>query len=274
MQFTNTRSGETIDSPFTHQQALDLFLAAHADHHDNWLWFWLHKAAMKAAPAQNGHNHKKAIQFLCDSFVVALGRGLKRPMIRLHFRDQRFKIYLSQRGTLCIKTGELMDDRGTKQPVGDEHYMGCLLRGEFLPATKWDRNFNRRGPERPLSDTEKAFLEGVQTNPVEFMAQCSRDMDRCCYCSVALEDERSKKVGYGKICANRWGLPWGDTKYLENAPSFAKVHGETASVLCDAIRKDQDEVAWLALSDWLVEHGLPPVKMPAIKVAVPRTDSN
>jgi hypothetical protein len=34
---------------------------------------------------------------------------------------------------------------------------------------------------------------------------------QCCFCRKALTDERSTDVGYGKICAGHYGLPWGAT---------------------------------------------------------------
>lgn len=31
----------------------------------------------------------------------------------------------------------------------------------------------------------------------------------CCFCSLPLTDERSTAVGYGKVCADHFGLSWG-----------------------------------------------------------------
>lgn len=32
-------------------------------------------------------------------------------------------------------------------------------------------------------------------------------MCRCSFCGLALTDEGSVEVGYGPVCAKRWGLP-------------------------------------------------------------------
>lgn len=238
-----------------------------------------------------------ALQYIADSFVVAIGRGLKRPMIRCHYKDQRFKLYLSGKGTVCLKSGYLATDSAVRtvevdgkelyqfedgstseqntkyshDPVGDEFYVGCLLRGTFLPAQLGRRNDTHR-EVRQLTATEAAFLDGLQADPAGFLAQCSKDMDRCCYCNQPLEDARSKKVGYGKTCASRWCLPWGEKKADEISRSFAQVHDSNAAGLCDAIRSNpEDETAWAIFSDWLEEKGLPRLQMPEREVAMPRS---
>jgi aromatic ring-cleaving dioxygenase len=35
------------------------------------------------------------------------------------------------------------------------------------------------------------------------------DHDHCVFCNIRLEDDRSVAVGYGKVCAGNYGLPWG-----------------------------------------------------------------
>src|SRR5215469_9949471 len=36
----------------------------------------------------------------------------------------------------------------------------------------------------------------------------------CCFCGQTLTDNRSLAVGYGPICADHFGLPWGDVKSI------------------------------------------------------------
>lgn len=229
-----------------------------------------------AAPVCPVDHHVRALRFLADTFTVAIGYGLKRPMIRLHFKDRRFKFYLSRRGTVCLKTGRLVDnaEKGCRDPEGDEEYAGCLLRGKFKVAQIGDWNQPNR-PERPLSETEKEFLERLVANPTGFIAECGKDMGRCCYCNQPLEDARSKAVGYGRTCAKRWGLPWGDEKATESAPSFAKCYDDDAAAMLYKMRDDLvkgETTAWLVFADWLQEHGLPPCEAPEAGVVLPRND--
>lgn len=190
---------------------------------------------------------------LADMFLLAIGMGLKRPMIRVHYRDMRYKIYLSRNGSVCFKAGMLIP--GTSDPQGDEYYIGCLRNGRlYLPSYKYD---DPAAGRRQLTSEEQEFFDKLRANPVGFLAECSKDLNRCCYCNQPLEDERSKDVGYGPVCAERWGLPWGKS-YDEKAPSFAQVWGDSEDVraLCAAIREDaQDETSWAILGDALEDAG-------------------
>lgn len=267
----NDRSGEVINVTMTDAEAAKAF-AEQFGNRDHWLWFWVHKYALSVKKGEV--KHAKSLAFLADLFMVAIGYGLKRPMIRAHFKDQRFKFYLSRKGTVCLKSGYLAVDQNaplgspaswTHDPVGDEFYVGCLVDGQFKPPYF--------GTPREMTATEKEFLAKLEQDPVGFLAQCSKDMNRCSYCNKPLEDERSMQVGYGSTCAAHWGLPWGDKSYVEKAPSFAKCWDlEIAHGILEGIRKDpSNKDAWLIFADWLEEHHMPRCKVPEKSVIVPRS---
>jgi hypothetical protein len=256
--YRNNRSGEVVNTPMGREELLREFASCSDDH---WAWFWIakHVQESRQAPAM-----KEMLAFLADSFLYAIGMGLKNPMIRLHHGGRRFKVYLSKRGTVCFKSGGLRP--GTNDPEGDEEYVGCLFDGRFL-----------KNKHRPLLPVEKDFLDRLNADPVGFMAQASKDMGRCCYCNQPLEDQRSKDVGYGQVCAGRWGLPWGSS-YDEKVPSFAALWGRAGGEdrrsirqLCAALRKDPgDALGWDALGDALEEAGFTKrPRMPERKVVVP-----
>ncbi len=220
--FRNARSNEVVTTDMSNDALLSAFAATADDH--NWLWFWITKQVQET---QKAPQMRDALSFLADSFRFAIGMGLKSPMIRLHYtpegmKSARYKIYLSARGTVCIKIGLVHQD--TKDPVGNEEYMGCIYSGRFRC------NYRRR-----LTPENEAFLERLTTDPVGFLAKCSKDMDRCCYCNRPLEDIRSKDVGYGETCAERWGLPWGRS-YDEKIPSFAQLWAASDLDTQNAIR--------------------------------------
>lgn len=54
-----------------------------------------------------------------------------------------------------------------------------------------------------------ALLSELAARPAEVAAEYGRLTGNCCFCSRALSDERSTEVGYGPICAENYGLPWG-----------------------------------------------------------------
>jgi hypothetical protein len=241
--FRNQKTGEVVTTELSLAELAKQFSEGAPEGH--WAWYWLAKFVEERKGASQTLADMRA--FLADSFLYAIGMGLKKPMIRLSYKDRRYKVYLSARGTVCFKSGALVP--GTSDPMGDEEYMGCVFNGRFL--------VNR---DRRLLAVEEEFLKRLETDPVGFMAQASKDMNRCCYCNLPLEDQRSKDVGYGAVCAARWGLPWGK-EYDEKVPSFAQLWGRADNVrdiraMCDAIRKDpHNEVLWAILGDALEEAG-------------------
>lgn len=65
------------------------------------------------------------------------------------------------------------------------------------------------------ADCEAAFcalMDEFEANPEEFVAAYGKRTGRCCFCRLKLTDPRSEQVGYGKICARHYSLPWGNKK--------------------------------------------------------------
>lgn len=273
--FTNNRTGESVSLNLTNSEIAAKF--AEFAPADSWLWFWLAKTVSDSGPKN------KQIQdmttFLGDMFLYAVGMGLKKPMIRAQFQSRRYKLYLSAKGTLCLKSGAVAP--GTSNPVGDEEYVGCFLDGKFLPP---GRGYGNNGDPRRVREDEQHFIDRLTAEPVNFLAECGRDMDRCCYCNLPLSDPRSKVVGYGKTCASRWGLPWGEKEFQENVPSFADLWAkadryggsqETIRGLLAGIRTEpMNSLRWLILNDALREAGWPEERVttpPAKSFIVPRS---
>ncbi len=59
------------------------------------------------------------------------------------------------------------------------------------------------------TDQHKKLIQQIYENPVEALAQIGRDTGTCCYCGRPLTHPDSVKTGYGPICAEKYGLPWG-----------------------------------------------------------------
>jgi hypothetical protein len=264
MKFTNDKDGRQIDLPDVtcKSDLLQKFLAA-PDSDRSWLWF--HIAGFVEEASRCRVQTREMISFLSDWFTLAAGMGLKSPKIRLKLADRRYKLYLSAKGTLCFMAGDLIP--GTDDPVGDEQYMGCLFRGRFLGSDR-----------RALSGPDQDLLDGLDADPVEFLARRSKDMDSCAYCAGALSDARSKQAGYGETCALRWGLPWGKG-YSESAPSFARLwagarpddRGGIRGV-CLAIRRaywggERSDTEWSVLADLMEEGGIPTLRARLTRLA-------
>lgn len=54
-----------------------------------------------------------------------------------------------------------------------------------------------------------ALIDEFESNPEAFVAAYGKKTGRCCFCRLRLTDPRSEEVGYGKICARHYRLPWG-----------------------------------------------------------------
>lgn len=62
---------------------------------------------------------------------------------------------------------------------------------------------------RDAQPQDREAVNQFSTNPAQVAGAHGKLTSNCCFCSKALTDERSLEVGYGKICAAHFGLPWG-----------------------------------------------------------------
>jgi hypothetical protein len=56
------------------------------------------------------------------------------------------------------------------------------------------------------------LLTDFAADPAGVAAAQGKAGGHCVFCTQALSDKRSLEVGYGKICAAKWALPWGEAK--------------------------------------------------------------
>jgi len=50
------------------------------------------------------------------------------------------------------------------------------------------------------------LVNTLNTNPGKVIREASNIEDKCCFCRKDLTDGQSTKVGFGKTCAENWGL--------------------------------------------------------------------
>lgn len=89
------------------------------------------------------------------------------------------------------------------------------LAGDIIELYSGRRTFqgdlSRRGWFDPRSDDAEAIgvlLTAFAADPVGMARQYGRRSGRCVFCGLLLTDPRSLAVGYGPVCATKWGLPW------------------------------------------------------------------
>lgn len=113
--------------------------------------------------------------------------------VRINVAGQRAK----QPGSLNVCSVEKTKD-GNFGPER-EWYGRVQTDGKFVASRACGDMFNA------ISDRLKAFADA----PAAIASEHGRLTGCCCFCNKALTDERSTAVGYGKICAGHFGLPWG-----------------------------------------------------------------
>lgn len=68
------------------------------------------------------------------------------------------------------------------------------------------------------SNDIRATLTSICEDPLKYGAIHGQQYKHCCFCNTELTSKASLFAGYGPICADNWGLPWGEIKdeSLEN----------------------------------------------------------
>jgi hypothetical protein len=146
--------------------------------------------APKPAPVAYVTVDFKAIQ---DLFDVA-SKNMKRIKVRLQTVAGQ-PVVFNRAGAMSKYAGQIMITDG--MPFGQNKFFGRVdVTGEF---------FATRSATQEVCELVKEFSE----NPAETAGRYGRLTGGCSFCSHGLKDERSTQVGYGPVCAKRFGLVWG-----------------------------------------------------------------
>lgn len=158
-------------------------------------WPWVEKLIERAAP--------KPAPVVEDSAAINLERlqklfagaseGLKRPQVAFQCSAGEFKV--TRAADNSRNPGHLY----VKDVIGN--YLGKVDPKGVLHMASSARESH--------GDVFQA-LEAFALNPAEQAAAYGKATGNCCFCSQQLTDARSVTVGYGPICADKWGLPWGE----------------------------------------------------------------
>jgi hypothetical protein len=144
-----------------------------------------------AAPQRDSINVSVAGVFAL--FEQAISNKLKYPKIRLQTCDGS-PVMLARAGDKSRYTGQIMVTDG--RPFGANTYYGRVdTNGVFFPAA----------PSSGVRD----LLMRLSADPAGVAAEYGRLTGNCCFCGLRLTDARSTAVGYGPICADKFGLGWG-----------------------------------------------------------------
>ena len=140
------------------------------------------EAAKAAAPKAAATVNLDPIR---EMFETAFASGRKRPVYRAEgLAISRAPDHGRNPGALYIKS------------IDSDEYQGKILGVEFT------------GTRNTAPETQTA-LHAIAANPTEAAVRYGRKTGCCSFCARELTDKRSVEVGYGPICAEHWGMPWG-----------------------------------------------------------------
>lgn len=136
-----------------------------------------------------------------DTFALSIVTMMQRAQSVVRFPKVRFdtahgRIQFSIAGSASRYAGCVMVTDGGR--YGSNVFYGRITTdGEFVASRTCDPHV-------------LAELRMIAQNPAGYAAAYGRRTGSCCFCRRELTDARSVTVGYGPICAENFGLPWGE----------------------------------------------------------------
>lgn len=130
--------------------------------------------------------------------------------------------------------------------------------GQYYGAVQLSDGTFRSG-RNDLSAGMLAAITAFANDPAKAAETYGLVTGECMFCSKALDDERSRVVGYGPTCAKKFGLPWGEgrdskkrsaqtlaaTLFTSDDLSLAEELAQEADqVTVDAMDRAEDLDAW------------------------------
>lgn len=186
-------------SPGSRQFAADLIAKSARGLSDKQL-FWVDKLTQQAlAPAPVA----VAIGSLggINALFSKARQHLKFPAIVMSVPAASLVIRINVAGPSAKFPGTLNVTSGEKPAPGERRnwYGRVMLDGSYVPSAG----------AAQCSAAVSERLIAFAANPARIASEHGRLTGRCCFCNLALSDERSTAVGYGKVCAAHYGLSWG-----------------------------------------------------------------
>lgn len=134
--------------------------------------------------------------------VVALldkaAENLKHPKLLVRVDGQDYQLSIARLRSSAPGSINVTDAR---RAYADRTWFGRVTRdGKFEPSQKITGE---------TATAISAALTALAKDPAAVASEYGRMTGSCCFCGLELTDARSIHVGYGKICATKWALPWG-----------------------------------------------------------------
>ncbi len=159
--------------------------------------FWVRKLVADSKPKENASVNLGDFSAVIGLFTKA-SESLKRPKVRLQLADGS-PLALSLAGANARLPGTVNVTDG--KPFGSAIWYGRIdAAGKFDLSAKIDAG---------TASAITALLVNFAANPAKVASAYGKQTGSCCFCARELTDDRSVRVGYGPICADKFALPWG-----------------------------------------------------------------
>jgi hypothetical protein len=165
---------------------------------------YVEKLIARAARPQVGVIHLEQGMAGVIALFDRARKHLKSPKINLQTPTGQ-AVSLSVAGANSRNPGYINVTDG--QPFGQNMWFGRISPvGEWTPS--------RTAEDRPTTATEiYTLLNQLAADPAGVAAAHGRLTGRCCFChGKQMTDPRSLAVGYGQVCAKKFGVEWGVKK--------------------------------------------------------------
>jgi hypothetical protein len=168
-----------VTSPFAQD------LAAQAPRLSEKQWCWVHFIVKEAS--------ERSVETPADFrlprlYTLLTTVKLERPCIELGAFGVPVKVKLNKGRDACL----------------------VIVQDRFVARIRPDGSVTVISGET-LNDTALATLVVMEIDPVGAATLNGRVTGQCCFCQRHLETKESVTAGYGPVCADKWGLPWGHT---------------------------------------------------------------
>lgn len=163
-------------------------------------WIWVHLLVTENLTHEERVEEVKSVDLVKTvEYFTKATEGLKFPKVRLELDDTveggSRPVVLGRAGDRSKFPGSInITDGG---PFGDNVWYGRIMTDGTL------------SPSRSCDDLVINLLKEFNENPSEVASLYGIKTGNCCFCRKELSTKESLSVGYGPVCADHWGLPWG-----------------------------------------------------------------
>lgn len=154
---------------------------------------WVDTLTQRASAPAPAPTQQVNVQKIQDLFALA-AQKLRRVKVALQAASGQ-RVVFTKAGPMSKYAGQILITDGG--PFGANKFFGRIdANGDFFATRTADKDV-------------QALVTEFADSPAETAGKYGRLTGGCSFCNHKLDDDRSLQVGYGPVCAKRFGLVWG-----------------------------------------------------------------